>query len=377
MDNLKSGQYKMVAIDDTDQNLKWSGESERIAYIDTLITVSDSMHGPIQMRLFKANAPFRLFDRNVSRYGLIKLVYISEPDSVQLRTDPPDIPLWTEKVLDTLLVWYDRPDSTAWQLLANADTVSVKALSRNDFLNKNKILLADDIIAAPAKPSTVRRGQAAPPPVAAATPTKTIVQSQSKKAEWLWKNPIASFDTSKWMIMLDSTRFHAFSVAPDSVITRKLLLSVRWQAGKSYDLMWLPGAVTDIYGTSNTDTLRRLLSVPTDKQLGGLNLQVEALTPEKNYVLQLLNGTTVEEERRFKANTAGTKITYTGLPTATYTVVLIEDDDNNGKWDTGNYFAHRQPERIFTKKLEALRANWVVEATITTVATSGEKKRGQ
>jgi len=41
----------------------------------------------------------------------------------------------------------------------------------------------------------------------------------------------------------------------------------------------------------------------------------------------------------------------------------IYDVNGNGKWDTGNYLEHRQPERVFfyDRPVE-LRSNWDVEA---------------
>ncbi|MCC6281936.1 MAG: Ig-like domain-containing protein [Saprospiraceae bacterium] len=380
LENLKEGTYKAVAIEDTDQNLKWSGEGERIAFMDSLLTVGDSQKQILQLRIFKEQPRFRLFDRNANRYGLAKLVYTSAPDSVQLRVEQPGLRFLTEKSADTLLVWYDLPDSTAWQLFANADTVPVKALNRTDFLKKNRILFADDIPVGGgnSRGDKLRRGQApAAPPVSTTPPPKTVVQTQSKPAGLMWKTPMAAFDTSRWQLTVDSTRNYNFTVSKDSTAPRRLLLDVRWLPGKSYSLVLLPGAVTDFYGVSNTDTIQRVFSIPTDKQLGGLNLNIEELKPGKKYVVQLLNGTVVDVERSFLAETAAKKIVFSGLPTATYSVVLIEDENGNGRWDTGNYFGHLQPERIFTKKLEALRANWEVEATIRAISSAAEKKLKQ
>jgi hypothetical protein len=47
-----------------------------------------------------------------------------------------------------------------------------------------------------------------------------------------------------------------------------------------------------------------------------------------------------------------------------YDVELVEDVDENGRWSTGNYDSKKQPERVFKKTLEELRANWDVDAEI-------------
>ena len=371
IENLKAGRYKAVAIEDADQNLKWSGENERIAFPDSLLSVDDTLVQTISFRLFGEHKAFRLLDKNESRYGQVKLVYTDKPDSVQVRSDLPTMRLLTERSLDTLLVWYDSADSIPWQLIANKDTVLVRVLNRNDFLRKNRILFADDIPlgGGGSRGDKLRRGQAPVAPIVNTAPLpKTVTQSQNSRADLSFKTPLVLFDTSRWLLTVDSMRSFDFSVVPDSFLSRKLLLDVRWMPGKTYGLVLLPGALTDFFGTVNTDTLQRFFSIPTEKQLGGLNLNVEDLKPGKRYVVQLLNGSSVDVERRFTAETAAKKLRYTGLPTAAYTVVLIEDENGNGRWDSGNYYLHLQPERIFTKKLEALRANWEVEATIRAVS---------
>ena len=380
IENMKAGQYKAVAIEDADQNLKWSGESERIGFPDSLITVRDSQRQVLAFRLFGEHKAFRLFDKNAERYGQVKLTYTDRPDSVQVKSDQPNMRLLTERSLDTLLVWYDTSDSVPWQLIANKDTVLVRVLSRTDFLKKDRILFADEtVVGGPAQGTRAKRGQAidAVTVVNRVQPPKTVSQSQTKPAELQFKTPVSIFDTSRWILTVDSARFTSFQVLPDTALRRKLLLDVHWAPGKTYGLQLLPGAIKDFFGVGNVDTLQRFFSIPTEKQLAGLNLRLENLTPGKRYVIQLQNGSVTEDERAFVSDSTAYRTKYTGLSTATYTVVLIEDTNRNGQWDSGNYYRHEQPERVFIKKLEALRANWEVEATVSAGTTAQEKKRRQ
>lgn len=379
VENMKPGRYKAVAIEDADQNLKWAGEIERIAFPDSLLTLGDTQKNSLNLRIFGEHKAFRLADKNESRYGQVKLSYTGRPDSVRIKADQPDMPLLTEISQDTLLVWYDLVDSIPWQLIADRDTVLVRVLNRSDFLQKNRILFSDD--AAPGAGSGQNRKaqriqqQTAPAAPGRPLPARTISQSQNKPGEVIFKTPVVRYDTSRWIVTVDSVRQNNFSVVPDSFLRRKLLLNTRWTPGKMYGLELLPGAVTDFFGVSNTDTLRRFYNVPTEKQLGGLSLRLEDLKPGRNYVVQLQNGGAIDSERRFVADSTSTRLKYTSLPTANYTVVLIEDTNNNGRWDSGNYYAHRQPEFVFIKKLEALRPNWEVEATVSTRTTADKKKK--
>ncbi|MBK6932024.1 MAG: hypothetical protein IPH12_14630 [Saprospirales bacterium] len=81
----------------------------------------------------------------------------------------------------------------------------------------------------------------------------------------------------------------------------------------------------------------------------------------------------MEEERFFTAETAETRFVFQKLLPLAYTLQLIEDRNGNGRWDTGDYFERRQPERVFLKKLEPLRANWEVEARLDARVSTGRR----
>ena len=58
-----------------------------------------------------------------------------------------------------------------------------------------------------------------------------------------------------------------------------------------------------------------------------------------------------------------TAIDYNFLDPAKYKLKLIFDANNNGKWDTGNYYNHLQPEKVtYCKEIFNVRANWDVDA---------------
>jgi len=57
-------------------------------------------------------------------------------------------------------------------------------------------------------------------------------------------------------------------------------------------------------------------------------------------------------------------IRYELLPAGSYSIVLIEDVNRDGKWTTGDYWLKRQPELLKEFKLEDLRENWDLKATI-------------
>lgn len=391
--NLRSGTFRVVAIEDGDQNLKWDGENERIAFRDSALLVNDSLQGTVNLKLFKNSPKFRLVGQNANRYGLVKLGFNRPLNSFETRTIAPEgLISWLEKTPDSLLFWYDLPTvDTAWMLLFSSpelrnqdssfqsssrfDTIEIKKLLRSEFLKNHRIAFGDLVL--PPSGNTARGKSTGTPPKPLTPQTiKTIVQSPTKPANLPFNFPIAAFDTSRWLLTVDTIRSTAFSVMPDSASPRRLSFALDWKKGKTYTIQLLPGALTDFWGTPNADTLSRMFNVLSDKQIGTLSLTLEKIAPGKNYALQLLNGNALEEERLFTAETDSMKFVFKHLQVATYTARLVEDLNGNGRWDTGDFKAKRQPELIFTKKLDPLRANWDLELRFSTEMTN-EKKRKQ
>ncbi|MCK6694599.1 MAG: Ig-like domain-containing protein, partial [Thermoanaerobaculia bacterium] len=312
--NVRAGSFKCVAIDDVNQNLKWDGDSERIGFPAQAVPVSDSNRSILRLRIFKPTPSLRQVSQNANRYGLVKLGYTAPPDSVRLQADLPGLKWLTERDKDTILVWYDRPDSVAWKLIAGKDTVSVKALSRSSFLAGNQVRFADD--AAPAGSGAQKRArQTGVPPAKTIVkpPPKTQSINPNKPPLLAFNHPIAAFDTSKWLLIIDSVSIRTFIVRPDTLSARTLQFQAAWQEGKAHALKLLPGAVTDMYGTANADTLERILVAPDPKKLGALNLTLTSLQPGRQYVLQLLNGAALEEERIFTATAAEQRFVFSKL----------------------------------------------------------------
>lgn len=392
--NLRSGTFRVVVMEDPDQNLKWNGDSERIGFRDSALQVTDKLRGIPNLNLFKNTPKFRIIGQNTSRYGLLRLGYTTPIDSFELQTIvPTELKSWLEKTPDSLLFWYDLPQvDTSWSLIfkhpeqlssaldtgkmagPRADTIQIRKFSRAEFLKNHRIGFADLVQAA--APVGGRGKSAGPVAPVKAQAVKTVIQTPAEPAVVPFNFPIAAFDTAFWSLSPDSTRLVDFTIRSDSSSPRRLLMQVNWKQGANYNLILYPGAITDVWGATNTDTLRRSFNVLSEKQLGTLSLNLEKLNPGTAYVLQLLNNNAIDQERVFTAQAETQKLLFKYLQVATYSVRLIEDSNRNGRWDTGDFTAKRQPEKVFGKKLDALRANWELEASFSAEAAE-EKKRKQ
>ena len=125
----------------------------------------------------------------------------------------------------------------------------------------------------------------------------------------------------------------------------------------------MPGAITDFYGNQN-DTLEQPILIQEKKEFGNLILLVDSLKKDTNYIVEVLNpdGSILNSFIFEQQTEAKEELKF--LPVGEYSIRLIEDLNKNGKWDPGNYDLKKQPERVYFKKIEQLRANWDVEVKI-------------
>ena len=118
-----------------------------------------------------------------------------------------------------------------------------------------------------------------------------------------------------------------------------------------------------MYGLKN-DTVSINVLVQLKEEFGDLTLKITQLDSTKNYVCQVYGGGGVVEKELYIEQKSSFTTRIETLQPDGYTIKIIEDLNKNRRWDTGNYDKYTQPERIFMKTAESLRANWEVEVEI-------------
>jgi len=172
--------------------------------------------------------------------------------------------------------------------------------------------------------------------------------------------PIQKIDTSflHLYLMVDTVEVQQkYTILKDSVNFRKAEMTSKWKEKGKYKMMILPGAFTDIYNHGN-DTIKLAFSVQEKAFYG--NLMVSLSDIDTPMLVQLVT----ENEGVIKAKSAisdGTVI-FDYLPPAKYKLKFIYDVNQNKKWDTGDYFKKRQPEKVLYYVGEInIRSNWDLE----------------
>jgi hypothetical protein len=116
-----------------------------------------------------------------------------------------------------------------------------------------------------------------------------------------------------------------------------------------------PNALTDIFNTSN-DTIISQFKTRSLEDYGEITLDVKN-TKKTPVIIQLtdLNDKTIAQE----TTSVSKNISFKYLNPNRYKIRIIYDINNNGKWDTGNYLAKKQPELVeYLPEIQEVRANW-------------------
>lgn len=343
IENIRAGTYKGFALEDKGIRKYIFEDGERLAFADELIPVRADTNVDLTLQLFAEALPLRINDLDSSRYGLLRLTFNQKPEDVTISTEGLNQEPWLYYDRDSLLIWYDQ--SAAWTLYIRQDTlmndtIQVIPADRGAFSSSARLMAS------------------------AANKIVNIVPGQTPRIRF--NHPLTQWDTSRITLFIDTTRR---AIRPDLAIDtsdrRQLLINHRWQEGRPYQLELLPGAVTDIFGLRTVDTLLIDYRLEPVKKYGNLQLTVDGLSDSLTYLIQL---TDKELKTVFRAATVKGQTSYTttwrALNPAVYTVRIITDWNENGHWDTGSYQQKRQPEPIYLRELERLRANWDLDASV-------------
>lgn len=157
----------------------------------------------------------------------------------------------------------------------------------------------------------------------------------------------------------------------DSTLSRRdLMLKVDWEPGAAYTLAVDSLAMTDIYGLQ-TKPLKVDFNVRKMEEYGNIVFNIPAV--RDSAIVELLDGT---EKIVLRAPVKNHRAELLNLLPGKYYARLFIDRNGNGKYDTGNYDMHMQPEEtVYYPGAINLKKNWDVEQTWDIYATPIDKQK--
>ena len=337
--NIKEGKYLILALKDIDNNYFFDPFYDKIGFIDSLITLPrDSI---INFKLFKEETSLIWDKPHFINSEKIGFGYYGKLDlkNIKIESSIPDSVNYTytkENEKDTLIFWLSKNsfDSLNFNLIEKDTTklVTVK-------FDRAKDTLIDSLSISP----------------------KTANIIHLKETFKLSSNiPLKNIEDSLITIRDIDSLIVPFTTSINDNLDQ---IDIKFEVSPSdnYRVFILPEAIKDVRGVSN-DTLQYSVVSQSLEDYGNVYLDVIRNSSSK-FILQMIdsNGEVI---RVFKNVNQDATYNFDYVRPGKYIFKLIEDSNNNDKWDTGNYLKKIKPERVyyFSNELE-VRANWDLNET--------------
>jgi hypothetical protein len=361
--HLKEGIYKLIALNDKNADLKYT-PGEEIAFLDSSIAIRDSA-GFYTLTLFKPVAeqqkvlgvsstqPGRIMIAFAKRLGALKLTPLNGFDGESV--------LQFSNARDTAFYYINDVVSDSIRLQVSdgefSDTVEVRMKLVNE---KDKILLPKFTVL-----SALKKG-------------RSVIQQEPDKPLLLeFSTPLLTVvDSNRLLLINDSTMskqvVNVKVISDTATLRKRAEIRFAFAEETGYSLMVPDSIFRDVYGRYN-DSVKISFTTFEKSETGNLFMKLTT-DSVKNYFYELRSAAG-EIIARGTLRKGLNELKFLSLRPGNYSLKLVEDMNNNGRWDTGNYLEHRQPEKIYNYAEEiVLRANWDLDVEMTVGRKIAERK---
>lgn len=387
IDNIREGRYKIFALNDVNSNLIFDLPTEKIAFLDSLFV-------PSAKTIIKSDTlkkGFVLNQDTLKKDSIVNHPMVEfKPNNIVLRTFEEDrqkqfIKSTTRTTKNKCVLVFNRKGIN----VPSVNGVTVKHFLVEQFKNNDSLILwlTDSIeyandsvrfqITYYKKDSTNKIFTVTDPVVFVYNETDKKNSTVSKISttinvqqdqQWISNNdirfqfsaPVSLFTPDS--IVLEEGRDSVFHRIKPKIVPSELspcvyFLKYPWKDEMRYRLRVDKGKIKDIYGNPCDSLLRAFKTYPVD-YYGIATFIFEG--PDSTFLFQLINsnGNVVAEWSDQLPLTKRME----NLLSGKYRLRAFVDDNKNGKWDTGIYLKHQQPEKMFLCPDEInLRSNWEIE----------------
>lgn len=342
LNNLKEDTYRIYALKEQNNDRIYNSPEELIGFLNDSFHLDKDTTG-IRLEIFKGiPKDFRLMDRKIDPNG--KLIFaFNKP------LENPEIIIRHPQQLDeSKIVQYtkNRDSATVWLSELTFDSLKVQ------FLDSGK----------PIDSVTMRRGRNEKYDrdfIITDNLTGNRV-TRIKHIQLTAGSPVESIDRNKIILTEDSIARTNFQLAKDTTADRRYILRYNWRPKRSYELQLEDGAFIGFFEDKNKSVTKSFTMDETEN-FGDIILHVTTPDTTHQYLVELINEKK-DVIHKSVPITQSTNIPFRQFPGGKYTIRVVYDENNNGKWDTGDVLNKRQPERIwYLNKTFIIRANWEQE----------------
>lgn len=364
LNNIKAGKYWVYALKDQNYNYIYDQPNEQIAFLDSIISLRDSLNPTIELRIFeevtgkisyqgyKAIAPGNLqfhFNKSLKTFKAS-----SNLDSDQ------NFWYFSDKK-DTINYWYSKYyiKNTMMFLVANdsindSTTIELKYIVKDSLEGKRKYALE-----AVNQTNSNQSGRN----------IKETVNTQDlyKPLKIQFTRPIIGINEANVPHLSEdsveksiSTKFYV-----DKKTKQFVTFDFPIKESTSYTLQVPDSTFQDIFGTWSKKFIYKFKTNSRDNY-GNLIVKLKSQDINKSYIVRILNSQSNELVKEITFTGESEKvITIENVPAGNYKVTAIDDTNKNGEWDSGNFKTRTQPEKIINyKDGYTLKGGWDLDMEI-------------
>ena len=363
INNIHSGTYRVYALKDANLNYIYDQPDELIGFMDTMVTLVDSSKSRVALNVFlSVNSKPKFIDALSTGVGKILITYNSPIKSIYISSDTThtneSIEMNSRK--DSIIYWHPiiYGKKVGLTIVANdsiRDTarVDLKTFNKDSTNNNKKYSLTLES----QNFKTDSSGKAIYIK-AILSPFKPLILNLSR--------PVHRIDKNKALVIINDstskTDTVAYILSPRN--NRKITIDYPQAEKTSYTLIIPDSAFLDQFGWWNKKITYKWISDATENY-GNIILNIKNEHPEKQYVLKVLDGDNKVVETLTVSGDAEKKVTLKNIKTGIYHLQAIDDSNNNGEWDSGDFSKKIQPEKIINfRETYEVKGNWDLEIEV-------------
>lgn len=359
--NLRQGDYRIFALKEDNNNYLYDRPGEAIAFLAQTVSAADSnavslvsfqeATGKLEFNRARSVSPVRTDFYFVGKASSVKVTpYFGFRDSSFFAYE-------FSKDEDTLTLWHSPVAADSFAVFLKSETLSDTAVLRT---NKGAS-------GSGANRRSKTTGSAAPATFNASGNQKFDLYSAPLLT---FSEPLGSMDTSKLRLLADSVPI-PFRIVADTASPRAYRIDFAHSDKKKYSLAYDTAAFIGISakvfpGASYSFAFREAI------EYGSVKIVYADSVIKYPKIWQLL-----KDDKVIRTNFGTASLNDVGferLEPGSYRLRLIVDQNGNRRWDTGNYTAGEQPEKVIymTEPID-LKPGWDSEVTWKLKTLGGRK----
>lgn len=360
VENVKEGDYRIYALSDKNSNYIYDLPTEAIAFSDSFYHIKSNLDS-LNLEIFlPEDSILRIYayDRTVND-GILHLTFNKE---ISYSKDEITVSVFKDSTI--LPIAFQKKDWNLAKDIGSEMSIYLPKLTKDTnnltLIIKNNGKLIDSI-------KTRTETKNAKTPVLFFKDTlayKNLMVYETQLLKVVSSNySLSDIDTSRISITDTSKNKIPFTISrSEDLLT--YFISTDWIVGMKYKMQFLDSTFSDLVGNYNKTQEFSILS-QSIKKAG--NLLITYQLPQKNhqYIANLKDNSGKVLDKQILRDSQTVKINY-GLQNAgTFSVELIDDENKNGIWNSGNFAKKTLPEKIYKEqKPIVIKENWDAEETI-------------